>query len=915
MTIIRPKGLAGLNLPEGAIFSLALIILGIHQVHASGNVESYRNVSKLRDKHLNQNTTFEQVYRLSNSSRSPNISFVSTTSNASAKDFTATGNQAYSAVNLTTSNFYGFEDTKNSSQAHEELTPSDSLLIPQHANLRSDSDFDTATEDDGLEDADDSVDRASSNLNQKKMIRDLTKVISKGMSGATEQVRLDTLQNWKRKQQERKAIKDNRAKLFEDLLTAAIESRKETVTKKSSKKSTRNHDSFKVNPPSDPLGLASLGVDPELSTDAETVMRHIHGLSQAIDATSSTSGPESDFVSSNEEADVDENGSSSQSDGSQPKTKSSSSNERPIVKRFKKIKQQISQRRKQLDQIKKIFNVELALNPKDGSLMGKPASGSKKAKKEEHGQDIGDYTVIDDSMSSGKRRSKLQLTKSKELLDYLKENPDILESVVSELSGESARLAPSSSTIDDDIPVVPESFDNNRVDSFERKSHGYRESPSDDQSNYRQQVLRLDRFNEDGSPNNLLTFPRKPKQNIVDDTHNELKISTKSLKSPEILLLETLRERQLLNMARLEMVMAKRQQASDRSPVYSSLNSTQNSSFQGKSHSPEQQTTRETNMGTQKQRPTSNSRQSDEEVLHHFMMMDNQNFNDLQSKPELSFHSRLRSTLNSQPQTMKSQSKSFNMHNLSNPSRSETDLKQPQREESSLTRFREWTDVSQSEASSSSRNDKTNRDPNLSWLPYDLNTGGTSNSLSETRNPSAPAGDMGFEPRKANQQLDSRFSNTHVDLSITRPGRTVSSNLKLSDDTAFHHNGSSLTRSLSARKPHELQQPKGASPAPVVTENLPQPYRYDSDVRTDKTYRSESPEPDMRKTLRKSRHDSERIRYTGSAPKDYFSAYKTGEVSAKRETDLDDTDRLALDRLNDGDEEREDDLAGAMWAR
>lgn len=278
-----------------------------------------------------------------------------------------------------------------------DLETSDSRFKPHiRINPSSDDEYDQAARDDldaSTVEAENPIDEASSNLSEMKVVKELTKFLSKGMSGATDQVKMETLENLKKRQRDRKMIKDNRAKLFEDLLTTAINNHPEKVKKskrqnhKDSGSNLKSSATFSSGSSAHHLPINS-DVDPELATDAETVLQHLQGLATAIDGpispnqlassasldspASLNEGDSSDGLSSQTENDTSEQ----DVDEKQSNKKPQSTSERPIVRQFKKIKNQLSQRRKQLDQIKKLFNIELALNPKDGSLMGKQVSSS-----------------------------------------------------------------------------------------------------------------------------------------------------------------------------------------------------------------------------------------------------------------------------------------------------------------------------------------------------------------------------------------------------------------------------------------------------------------------------------------------------------------------------------------------------------
>lgn len=904
MASARHGSFAGVRrLSDTAIVSFVLISFLIKQVWLDS-----RNESSLRDFSWKQDATVLRLYNSTNSSQSPTASNAFKQDLGRSQQAEVTGNNLHRIKSNTSLALKYVPDAKNSSRNLDELIHSDSKLVPQLTNPRLDSELDTATEDDGTVDEYDSV--ASSNLSQKKMIKDLTKIVSKGMSGATEQIKLETLENWKKRQHDRKTIKDNRAKLFEDLLTAAIESRKETTDRKSPRKHTKNHERSKSTTHSDSLGLSNYNVDPELSVDAETVLQHLQGLSHVIEGNSAIA----ESASVNEGNDADENDSSDQIGSENQKTRlntaASSSSERPFIRHFKKIKKQISERRKQLDHIKKLFNVDLMLNPKDGSLMGKSVNKEKRTKGILNGQDIGEYTEADDEESASEHRHKSQPAKMKELMEYLKENPDILVSVVSELSGDTPKSTAALHPVDETAPSISEPSDH-RSNFFERKQYRYREEyPVNDlHNNYRQHIDHTEDLNNNTAFRNLPFIARRSKSSEVAPNDYSYRNYLEPADSAESLLLQTLRERQLRNLARLDMVMARRQQASDRSPVYRPLNSNDDDKqLREKPHLKSN-----SDNEASKHRTSSNSRQSDEEVLHHFMVMDNQTMDNSFHKHDYEVQSPLRSTGSHRPFNYESQYRGLNnlslvsgdsntdKHNENNQSRGSRN--------SALVRFKEWTDVSQSEASSSSRSDRTNYNPNTSWSPYDLNTGGTSNAVSETRNPLTPLNARKSKPEHVNEIAPK----TLTDMSTTVAGENelLKSN---ADRGAIAHQFKNPANQLikdNAQALDELSKPyiystKTTSQFSTPQEREPDIYKYD--VRGPE----QGDEMSLKGDFRKRKHEQEGSRFNSGPPVDYFSAYKNTE-DPKR------IDRNAIkgrvdERPNEFEDEKED-LIGALWAK
>lgn len=537
--------------------------------------------------------------------------------------------------------------TLNQSLAATDLSASDSRPLP------SSSRFDENVEENSfyLEDQDhgdgflndDRSLASSSNLNERRANsgKDFRKIVSKGISGALEPVRLETLEEWRQRQRQRKAIKEKRTKLFENILATAIETHPDYGSKTSANKTSSKRPSNRRRPPAakqprirDELNKAASAadIDPELLGDTGTVLQHLQGLAQVIDNPSATGSSAfwnagsdsdqdqtSDGISSasddargSDAASSDEDATSNSNDDVSTATKFKAANNQsgergPIMRHIKRIKQSISQRRKQLDHIKKMFNIELAVNAKDGSLIGKPVSSSSssgsKAKRVpksqnneylssdsssdssselssdnlidlESPQDESASSVVDSSDSSYEapafragKRTKLGGKQSgggakmQELKQYLTENPDILAAVMSELTTDSDTLT----------------NNNYNPDSLRPSSSSYTRGDFDPETDSPPFERRRSRF---PYSSNYTTFDRfRPHYEAYkfrptsSSKVRQISRSSNSASgsSAETQLIESLRDRQLLNLARLESALADRQEAtSKRSNIYTS---------------------------------------------------------------------------------------------------------------------------------------------------------------------------------------------------------------------------------------------------------------------------------------------------------------------------------------------------------
>lgn len=682
-----------------------------------------------------------------------------------------------SDVELAKSTALDPQSTSNKT-ASDPLVVSDSRLAPQSMDHASpDEEEINQDEDDNL------LDGASTNLSEKRVMKELAKMLSKGMSGATDQVNLNTLENMKKRVKQRKQVKDNRAKLFEDLLTAAISTHPERAKKG---KGTKDELSSRDKPRDNPKLAAALSglkneLEPELSSDTETVLRHLQSLSTAfVDAENTESNNQAgeDTSSLNEPLEGSSAGegsdsglnneSASSNDSDEKVTTTRKSLDRPLVRGFKKIKNQFIQRRKHLDQIKKLFNIELALNPKDGSLVRKSSattSSKRKATKE--------HSDNDDSGNEAPIKRKPQKNKMKELLKYLKENPEILNSVMSELqdsneqnnrSSEHSQSGSSTATnignsngsaIEEDALSNP--YFNNPPSSMQHyvdaddigvgsySTHKgtminaldrpmavveplrsqFEEHLSSLGSKSRKVATRLsEALNGDlGEKKRFRTRLNTPQ---VEFAQQPMSMAARSKKSAEAFLLESLRERQLMNLARLDLMLAEKHlgfnssssqmsKVTQRNPNVGDMDpnnvshtskndhlthqlSQQNNPQNWNNQRNQNQATRSSSISNQSQRP-------DEEVAHHFMAVNSDGgsisdqFTDSAPSAGYSRHDSNQQYSQAQDSDTKAQS-------------------QP----NSLRRFKEWRDVSMDETNQLQVNDRMEY---LNKKSHDLSTGGS----------------------------------------------------------------------------------------------------------------------------------------------------------------------------------------------
>lgn len=628
--------------------------------------------------------------------------------------------------NLALTNLTGI-DLKHQNRTHssnlsetEDLIISDTRFVPQSmSSSRYDEDFDSLGQTDFADSSqpleDDSLHEsisASSNLNEQKAVRELKKIISRGMSSAIDPMKLETLEDFRRRQKERRAVKDKRAKIFEDILTSAIETHPDNEPK-----TKQRHQSKKTR--EEPQKSASIlggiksDMDPELMGDAELVLHHLQGLASTMDGHSPSWPGEQVESSQNEET-----GSQANADGvvqspansyneeeqsnlsDKNKPKKSVVGNRYITKGFKRLKQTISQRRKQLEQIKKMFNVELALNAKDGSLVGKsPSSSSSSTKKSKtidaNDIDNGDYTVVDDSTLSNaapvtfessprsrRKSGEKSPAKMRELRKYLMENPDILASVMAELTVDADPSASTRDTGDSDLDR-----------KYNREVAGSSHHGTSSSSKRSKHVTNdVDENESEPLP------PRRWK--YLRDRHSRSDRGPSFLrgKSAELTLIESLRDRQLLNLARLENILAEKHGiVPNRSQSSSNPISSQSINYD-KIH-PNNYDSRGVNR-------VRRHNQSEED--HHFLYVQNQGSYESQpgrifssETPVQTMNSNQMDTQNGQP--MISPDVATNSNRVSRQQQQPQPQLQQQTQPNPLTlnRFKEWRDVSQTEVATS----------------------------------------------------------------------------------------------------------------------------------------------------------------------------------------------------------------------
>lgn len=307
---------------------------------------------------------------------------------------------------------------------------------------------------------------------------------------------------------------------------------------------------------------------------------------------------------------------------------------------------------------------------------------------------------------------------------------------------------------------------------------------------------------------------------------------SKSSKSAEALLLASLRERQLMNLARLEMVLAERQAASDRSNVFSSLlrqpasarrddSNTGGGGGQTKAGRSSESASSSTTAPSSELQPARNqtgppathdkSLAKNTEDVHHFVITDS---NDHRLDAQLirqanettgsrhyrhppsgdSYSSIPQMTHNLHHNQIQQPPAHPFLHYQSNiapePHPSPYHLQQqpgvnsyqphpyrPQQQSDSLSRFRDWRDVSQSELGLLQRNDRIGAS-NITWSPYDLTPGGTSNTAEADRSQfnqyyRTLSSNQRFQSVPNDQRLgylsQSRNKGQAADSSITRP--------------------------------------------------------------------------------------------------------------------------------------------------
>lgn len=743
-------------------------------------------------------------------------------------------------------------NASNNSNSVSDLSPSDSRPMP--SSSRFDENYGTTSEVGG--DPDLQVDLANAHqltpyfatsasnlMEQRAMTKELQKILSNGVSSALDPVKLETLEHWRERQRERKALKEKRSKLIEDILSTAIETNVDNVNNQSKHgvKNTNNKNqsqSSKQKPhvrrsrqksgSKKPIAsmagaAASADLDSDMLGDTEVVLQHLQGLAQAIDnhspnsdsssfngdsydsdspATSSSNNSHDSTDNNNADSgDEDTNNNDAGARGKSPiNSADESSSNGPIMRHFKKIKQSISQRRKQLDQIKKMFNIELALNSKDGSLVGKPTSSKTNSNKQtnsngnhKHGsksvstssstQSIEDpdesFSLVADADGNAnllnnnefpssqaipeynRRRRKSSSPQSnakmRDLKQYLVENPDILASIMAELTvnadptDKTPAMTKTSSSSSSSLPyrISSSSFGGLNVNNFDdsdTESRSDQTSPPqlrhlnnnyfNNNNDYRSsgQKINTNRFVNNNNINNDIIdeddfrdHDRLDRsQAISANSRERARLSSRnsiniisppqksSIKNPsfaETLLIESLRDRQLKNLARLESMLQSpdRQQAtSNRSHVHVAPSSG-NQHSHGEDDSPASSTTYRSRRSDRSSMMANNvmigsnkvrSLPSTSALQHHFLMVDN---------PE----------------------------SKSNPSNYETDsnhqiiqsndAQRQNPQTNTLNRFKDWRDVSHSELPLSSSQ-------NIAAQHKNLENSMASNATEDTNN-------------------------------------------------------------------------------------------------------------------------------------------------------------------------------------
>lgn len=870
--------------------------------------------------------------------------------------------------------------TINTLSSDDDLDTSHSRFVPSRISAYLDNEEIDKNygDDENLNDIENYVDGASSNLSERKAVKELTKFLSKGMSGATDQMRLETLENWKRRQRERKAIKDARAKMFEDILVAAISSHPEKIKK--SKKSNKEYSTNLRTSSSSgsTIGLANnADVDPELANDAETVIQHLQGLASAIDVQSPSSYSNDQGVSSADEvAESTPNEGSGDYNESEPEEKPKkavASHERPLVRQFKKIKNQISQRRKQLDQIKKLFNIDLAINPKDGTLVGKPS----KTKKKHINNSNGGYVEYSDDSGSSSRKKSNKENKMHELMGYLKNNPEILASVMAELTVDADPSSKSSLPLSGreeepyQVPLDEENDSNtaslsNRRTTLINLKHSKHHSDSDSLpwENGRRMNRRLydspvsETFEPRLSNKKLKLKNLAMLNDMRNSDHGKTSLRTKSA---EALLLESLRERQLMNLARLDMVLAEKQQGSNRSNVYSTSNTSYVqtppainqhdfvNNFQRSSHNNNPTLVNQQQIN-QNNGLKSNNQTTDEEIMDH--QNNETNLLSKQMKNDLS-NSNLNQNSNS------TFSKVYDSSNVpdgdySSPattqmrprfqSQQQQQQQEPQQQQQQqqlqetvpkLKRFRDWRDMGKSEVNPIQYDKNNAPNNNVTWLPQDLTTDSSSaligaqsqlNYISQQTNHLKPFAANNYNETHHQKQLfsyPSTSSQQVADASVTRPGSLISM------PTYHHHESFKQARPLiNNAAPMFMSHSNDEQNSGLKNEKSSSPSDGDQEGRlmagigggisNKNNIQKEDGDDNARESSFDEFEPDYEGRQTGSTTIDYFSSYKqdmTGKRRSRPSANSLDYPKVRKSRLGNDPVDMVNDEVGAMWAK
>lgn len=799
---------------------------------------------------------------------------------------------------------------------------------------------------------------ASKNKGKKdKIVKEITRILSKGMSGATESVSVDTLEQLKQRHKQRKQAQDQRAKLYEELLLTAIQSRQGGKTQKSPQSSNPSKSNFNLD--ADLNNRLKSIDDQEITNDAKNVLQHLQSITSAL--MSEQQLVESNTIRGQPGASLEPEFLGDPNEGeslSEEQTKSEGEDsksdkpkdDRPIMRRFKKIKQQFATRRKQLDNIKKLFNVDLALDPKDGSLMGRHAASATKKYTNFRVHEAGDLTLIDDGLSS--RAGRGEQRKLRELMTYLRENPAILASVVAELAGVDNSAQSTQSMVNnrrskpltraasyDNTDKLPNSImmeQNNDYSTDSDLNHS-----TDSHATRNQQVLRDDPIThktrsgyDDGTDHgdfrrdeqhmmsnsrqrdsdrsgNYAASERRRRESDERPGNGPTRQLAKTT-STEARLLESLRDRQLMNLARLESIMAeKNQAASNRSTTYTDSRTkshgrplTKNKSINGDRKSNQIDDVSEKRYNNNGSSQDKRTKPEQEEVLQHFMYVSP----DSNTMPSLS----LSRGANSRAPLLDAGSKP-------------------------LKRFNNWRDVSMTEMSPSQRDDKTDTKPVHLWpslMPY--------GAVSADSEAMAIASHTAIQPMSPIPVLSSRSG--LAEGASNDIARDEVTNNTTGNENRDHHN---MTATQSVAIPKQMTSTVNVtnklstSPIHIAGKHAePVDLHNKSTMHTDRR-RTDShavmagtlniPSREERSRAGTHWHEygvtqrntQDNVGPASDQPSDYFSAYKEelqahkrrySPLSARKHTSSSDVNS-ETNEYDDADRDGPDEQSGAIWAR